>query len=335
MSAQLITTRDDWNQALTASAPDADFLQSWEWGEFQRASGWEPVRLRISADGFTGAVQGLRRKLLPGIFYWYFPRLILAAELWPELIVWSKNTNATWLRLESGQNFDFDSVLVLGKNFLSEPPRQPEVSWQLDLQKSAPELLAAMHAKTRYNINLAERKGVTVKIGADSAVFLKLMQETTARDGFAAHSPGYYQEMLRVPFVEQLTAYHNGEPLAAGLFTNYNKVYTYVHGASANHDRELMAPYALQWVGIQRGQALGAARYDFWGIAPPVTTPGALHTQTFHGYTWSTEHKLSGVTRFKAGFGGELVQYPRAVIVKHRPYTYTFVNFLQKIRRVI
>ena len=150
-----------------------------------------------------------------------------------------------------------------------------------------------MHQKTRYNIRLAEKKGVEVHVGGekDFEDFWKLMSQTSDRDAFRVHDREYYQKMLAVDhnFIKLFCARYQGKLLAASIVSFFGDTVTYMHGASSNEHREIMAPYALQWQVIKIAQEAGYKYYDFYGI---------------------NEKKWPGVTRFKLGFGGREIDYP-------------------------
>jgi lipid II:glycine glycyltransferase (peptidoglycan interpeptide bridge formation enzyme) len=102
-----------------------------------------------------------------------------------------------------------------------------------------------------------------------------------------------------------------------------------LHGASSNEERNLMAPYLLQWEGIKLAKQLGCKYYDFWGISP---APRAGEASTcFHNLCWSATHRWTGVTRFKAGFGGSVKEYPQAVDVVLSGWKYGVYRLVRKL----
>jgi len=201
----------------------------------------------------------------------------------------------------------------------------------LDLNLSLEDLLSAMHAKTRYNIRLAEKKDVEIVSKKDGDIFWSLNEETKERDKFHSHEKSYYTNMLELGNVYQMTAYYNNQPLSSGIFVYYGEKFTYVHGASSNTERNVMAPYLLQWKAIQFAKELGAKEYDFGGIAKPMKDGNGIVT-CFHTLCWDPLDKLMGVTRFKAGFGGKTFSYGNAFELILRPRLYAFV---QKIKGII
>jgi len=158
--------------------------------------------------------------------------------------------------------------------------------------------MAAMHQKTRYNIKVAAKNGITTRVTnhpKDVDRFLKLMDETAGRDKFTQHDAPYLAKTLYTLSAAHMArlrvAELNGAMLAANLEVNYGNTYTYLYGASSSKIRKVMAPYALQWDAIRQAKAEGAKWYDFWGCNPESkATP-------LYKPSWD------GITRFKLGWG--------------------------------
>jgi len=183
----------------------------------------------------------------------------------------------------------------------------------VDLNASEEEILARMKQKARYNIRLAEKKGVSVRVGMkeDLPMLYKMYAETSVRDGFVIRDEGYYKTVwetfmsktnspisnspvsnLQSPFTEPLIAEVNDEPVAA-IFVFYfaGRAY-YVYGMSSAVHREKMPTYLLQWEAMKRAKAKGCNFYDLWG-APDV---------------FDESDSLWRVYRFKEGLGGKVVR---------------------------
>jgi len=264
---------------------NASFLQSLEWGDFQEFSGHTVIRLSTGKNNIQGIIKTKAR------FYKeaYFGGTNLSEEEIKEVVDYFKQKKYTVVQ--------FDQVT----NAQGEPAiRQPGQTMVLDLQKSTDELFLNMHSKTRYNIRLAEKKGVTIKQEKNILGFWVLNTETSDRSNFTPHEKKYYETLFNLDIVKQFSASINGKLLASNLCLEYNGTFYYLHGASSRENKNLMAPYLLQWKQIQYAKEKGFNIYDFWGVAPKAETG-----ETFHNYTWKKNHKWSGFTRFKAGFGGE------------------------------
>ena len=174
----------------------------------------------------------------------------------------------------------------------------------IDLSASEDEMLARMKQKTRYNVRLAEKKGVTIRVGmqADLSMLYKMYAETSVRDEFVIRDEGYYQTVWQtfmqpstvhgLPSAEPLIAEVNGEAVAA-IFVFYfaGRAY-YVYGMSRDAHREKMPTYLLQWEAMKRAKNHGCKVYDLWG-APEV---------------FSENDSMWGVYRFKEGLGGQVLR---------------------------
>lgn len=175
----------------------------------------------------------------------------------------------------------------------------------IDLDPSEEEMLARMKQKTRYNVRLAEKKGVALRVGSqqDLPMLYRMYAETSVRDGFVIRDEGYYKTVwetfmtpqvsnIQSPFCEPLIAEVDSEPVAA-IFVFYfaGRAY-YVYGMSRNAHREKMPTYLLQWEAMKRAKAKGCTVYDLWG-APDV---------------FDESDSMWGVYRFKEGLGGSVVR---------------------------
>ncbi len=181
---------------------------------------------------------------------------------------------------------------------------QPPRTMLLDLRPSSDDILAAMKQKTRYNIRLAERKGVTVREGAreDLSAFIRLMHATGERDGFGIHAPEYYRrayEVFAPDDVALLFAEYEKRPLSAVMVFKNGSRAAYLYGASSNEERNRMPNYAAQWSAIQWAKAQGCTTYDLWGL------PDASEEELEAQFTQRNDG-LWGVYRFKRGFGGQI-----------------------------
>ena len=192
---------------------------------------------------------------------------------------------------------------------------QPHRSVILDLDKSEEELLAAMHHKTRYNIKVAEKYGITSDRSDDFESFWKLMQKTSKRDKFGSHPKPYYDALLHFEsdhfHVGLILAKHEGKPVAGAILALMGNTAYYLHGASDHEFRSMMAPYALHWGIIKYLKDSGRyTQYDFWGI---------------------DAQKYPGVTRFKLNWGGRQVEYPGAFDLSIRPFWFLMYKILRNI----
>jgi lipid II:glycine glycyltransferase (peptidoglycan interpeptide bridge formation enzyme) len=162
-----------------------------------------------------------------------------------------------------------------------------------------------MKQKTRYNIRLADRKGVTVQPWTDLRAFAAMTLETAERDQFGAHSHAYFQRAYDIfrpsAGCEIFVAEVEGEPVAAMMVFARGQRAWYFYGASLSIHREKMPTYLLQWEAMRWAKARGCTSYDLWGI------PDA-DEKTLEDQFTSRSDGLWGVYRFKRGFGGQILR---------------------------
>jgi lipid II:glycine glycyltransferase (peptidoglycan interpeptide bridge formation enzyme) len=186
-----------------------------------------------------------------------------------------------------------------------------------------------MKQKTRYNIRLAEKKGVRVRQGeeADLAGYYELARLTARRDGFDIHNLAYYQMAYRLFSPHQcarLLAEFEGALLAALLVFKFGSSAYYFYGASSNEHRNLMPAYLIQWAAIRWAKAQGCTHYDLWGIpdAPPAMLEAEFQER---------QDGLWGVYRFKRGFGGQIVKSIGAYDYVYQPLWYRLYRWWRSI----
>ena len=206
----------------------------------------------------------------------------------------------------------------------------------IDLTTGENELLAGMKQKTRYNVNLALRKGVVVRTGkpGDIDQLIQMYAETSVRDGFVIRSDGYYREVwnsfmfqqgsirLDQPVAEALIAEMEGEPISAVIIFRFAAKAWYLYGMSRTAHRDKMPNYLLQWEAIKRAKAAGCITYDLWGAPDEFVDSDPL---------W-------GVYRFKEGLGGTVHRYLGAWDLPlnrmlYRLYTRTLPGLLDIMRK--
>ena len=281
----------DWNAYVTQYSPKfGAFLQSYEWGEFQKALGRPVARIFLEQEGKTMLGQVVQMSLPLGQYYWYIPKGPLGNMEPNDAIRMLRDhlDGAMFLRLEPSVHHGLKRVQDM----------QPRATTILDLRKDIEEILAGMKSKTRYNIRLGLRKKVDVRfVDAKEYLgdFIRLMNQTKVRDGFSAHPTGYYEQLLNVLSDGEVRArlamaFYEEIPIAANIIIDFDKTRTYLHGATSNLHRNVMAQYVLHHFLIEDAKKQGFEWFDFWGIAPQDTNEKS---------SWA------GITRYKLSFGGE------------------------------
>ncbi len=295
-----------WNR-FVASIQGAHFQQGWEWGELGPSLGGQAVRLAACQDGEMVAamqvfINPVRRTQQTHFMVPRGPALkqVTVQSMAPLLDAartLGLEHRSIGIRVEpnvSVADAQYSDMLTSLGLHPSHPPSQPRSSWILDLGKDEDALLAEMKQKTRYNIRLAARKGVEVHEAGlgDLDAFYALYQQTAKRDDFFIHAKPLYHTMFSL--YEQtrsfclLFARYRGQLIGAVTLLRMGATCWYLHGASSNEHRNLMAPYLLQWKAIERAKRWGCSLYDFRAV------PDLLRE----------DQDMYGVYRFKEGFGG-------------------------------
>lgn len=297
-----------------------DFLQSEEWRKFQAATGKRTFH--ISADGFWA---NIIEHTLPIVGkYFYIPRgpIFMNHEARimnqgiKEIINLAKKEKSNWIRID-GDYKNSDYKIVKAPHDM-----QPQEVFVIDIEKSEEVLLNAMKQKTRYNLKLAEKRGVKIFTSREKKYidhFCDLVEITAKRDKITPHPRNYYQKMLAtIPesILRLYVAEYDNKIIAANLVVLYGDTATYLHGASDNEYRNVMAPYLLQWQQIQDAKKVGCVKYDFGGV------------KTNGGSSWA------GITKFKTGFAPDIkpIEFPGSYDIVVNPMKYYLYRFLQTVK---
>jgi peptidoglycan pentaglycine glycine transferase (the first glycine) len=313
----------EWNQYLQ-NYPNAHLLQTGEWGELKSAFGWTPVRL---VNGGAG-VQILFRKLPLGLTIGYIPKAVISGQ-WAvdsgQLLAFSeidsvcRQNHAIFLKIEPDLWDDQKPETWNLKLETSPHNIQPPRTIIVDIKGSEDEILARMKQKTRYNIRLAEKKGVIVRGWDDLTAFHQMMLVTGGRDRFGVHSYEYYKRayelMHEKGMCEILLAEFEGKPLAALFVARHGNRAYYLYGASTDEERNRMPTYLLQWEAMKWAKNHGCEEYDLWGVPDEDEATLEANFEKRHDGLW-------GVYRFKRGFGGELKRAAQAMDRVYNPLLY-------------
>ncbi len=311
-----------WNQFIQ-NHPNVHLLQTGEWGELKSAFGWDAVRI---TNGEVGA-QILFRRLPLGFTIAYIPKgpvcsglsSVVSEPFWNEIDSICKQYHAVFLKVEPDMWGDAPLTTRRPSLITSKHNIQPPRTVIINIQDSEEQILAHMKQKTRYNIRLAEKKGVTVRAWDDVAAFHKMMRITGERDRFGVHSLEYYQRAYNLlhpkDMCEILLAEYEGKPLAALFVARSGDQAYYLYGASTDEERNRMPTYLLQWEAMKWARARGCGAYDLWGV--PDEDEATLEANFD-----KRQDGLWGVYRFKRGFGGELKRAAQALDRVYNPLLY-------------
>jgi len=321
------------------------FLQSAAWGRFKAGFGWTARAFLVEWEpGLSRPLLVLCRKIAPGVRMAYAPlgpeppdglgappggaAAEIARGIRPHL-----PPDVAFVRFDppwSGPDGGFPEGLPPPFRRAAADVQPPDTV-VVDLSPSPEDILAAMKPKWRYNIGLAEKRGVSVDPSPDSGAGLRsglgafhgLLAETARRDGISMHGLEYYEALFGAyggepqQSVRLYVARHGGERLAAAVVLFRGEEATYLYGASSNDRRNLMAPYALQWRAMRDAKEAGCLRYDLFGI-PPDENP---------------DHPMAGLYRFKTGFGGAILHRPGSWDFPYRPARCALFALAESLRQ--
>ncbi len=290
-------------------------VQSPEWGEVKTKIGTPAVR--------AGGVQFTLHKVpfLP-FNIGYCPKVDIEKIGWEQLKATAKEHKCIFVKIEPNESVKVSQCQGVKDRELREA--KPIFATQtilLDLTKSEEELLANMKQKTRYNVRLARKKGVVVEERNDEEgleIFLKLQKETAKRQGFFVHPDSYYRTVWEVLYPKGLAhlliAKVENTPVVAWLLLKYQDTFYYPYGGSSTEYRKYMASNLMMWEAIKLGKKLGCNVFDMWGATDDEKDP------------WY------GFTRFKLGYGGQLVSFPGAYDLVLNPLLYYPFILMDKLR---
>lgn len=313
MDLTLVDDAVAWDQFVAASEKP-HIMQSWSWGELKSATGWRPHRVRLGNAGLSVLERDfpkIGRRFLyacrgPIVALGWKPGEV--AALFDALTELAESRRAVFLKIDPDvpKLTDWVTAPLAASGFRPAPVSggfagiQPRCVFRLDISRSESDLLAAMEQKTRYNIRLAEKKGVAIRPisgKADLDAFYKVLVETARRDGFMVRSARYFHDIQRLLGPRGQCRYFlsekDGAVLGGALALKMGPVCWYAYGASSNEGREFMPNHLMQWTLIRWAKEQGCRLYDFRAV-PCEITP---------------DHPLHGLYRFKKGFGGTMTEF--------------------------
>lgn len=357
----------NWN-AIIGALPGAHILQTSQWASVKAKFGWQPIFATWETAGAIAAASLVLQRTIPVAGFAARMRIIYLPK--GPLLNWNDPSARCQVledlhcltRRQGGIFVKIDPDVVIGTGVPGHPQAQEdpnglqtvanlrERGWRfsneqiqfrntilLDLSPDEETLLAKMKQKTRYNIRLAMRQGVRVRIGAaaDFPMLYRMYAETSLRDSFVIRDEPYYRHVWQTflpnpqhasnplePVAEPLIAEVEGQAVAALILFRFAGKAWYLYGMSGQEHRQKMPNYLLQWEAIRRAKATGCRVYDLWGAPDHFDE---------HDPLW-------GVYRFKEGLGGQVVRHIGAWDLPVQPllyrlYTQTLPRLLHVMRR--
>lgn len=309
-------------------------LQTKEWAKLRESQGW---RIHWVQD-----ILVLEKPLPFSKSFLYVPELdfyqLEIAKNLEKIKEIAKKSQSIFIRLDilNKKNSKFGQIIANNltkygfKKAFEEI--QPEYRQIADITKTEEQILAQMKPKGRYNIRVAQKNQVScikydaseIKTGID--IFYDLFKNTAVRDGFGIRPKSYFVNLMNIlqpaGLAELLVCSYNGKPVAAGIFTFYDEIASYLYGASSSEARNVMAPYLMHWEAIKLAKEKGCKLYDLLAISPFGENPNQKLVK-----------KYEGITRFKEQFGGRKLQTFGSWDLVMKPCWYGLFKMIEKIRR--
>lgn len=333
---------DHWNELIVANPDGGHFLQSSQWGEFKAEWGWKPLRFILEGnDGKKLAIQILKRKT-PFGWIWYCPKgpnlSSFSSDQWHYLLkslaeIAEKN-NCLLIKIEpeiieTDEEIKKYASLGLIKSRLD---LQFKATTFVDLKRTEEEILAGFKQKTRYNIRLAQKYGITVNEDSSREgmqILYNLYKETSTRAIFfirpKEYTLSYWKKCIEANLGKIFIASLNGEPLAALFAYHLGKKIWYKDGGSSRNSQKTMSPYALQWTAMRWAKHNGFETYDMVAVPP-------LKERNEKSPWW-------GLYRFKSGFNPDITEFIGCLDLPIKKQTYSIwrkiePRFLQIYKKI-
>lgn len=324
-------------------------LQSFEWGEFREKTGVKVIRRGVVkngkiVDGFTLTIHKVpKTKFTIG----YLPKgNNPSKEITVELEKIGQENNCIFIQLEpnilNSQKLEVSSQKMVS----SFHPLFTKYTFILDISKSEEDLLRTFHSKTRYNIRVAQKHGVTVSeknSEKDFKKYLELTYETTTRQKFYAHTPSYHTKMwetlgqksgdgslksgLKAHLLtatyspnSNLQSPNSRSTLASWVLFTFHDTLYYPYGASSSMHRNVMASNLIMWEAIKFGKKLGLNKFDMWGALSD--TP-------------DTKDPWYGFHKFKEGYGATHIEFAGSFDLVIKPKVYELYKIADKLRWIL
>lgn len=315
-------------------------IQSWEWGEFRKSTGLDLVRLgHFEGNKMVKAYQLTFHKVpMFSQNIGYLPKGPMPDnDMIRALTDLGRRKNAAFIKIEPNVVVNWDAgnrngsseqkmvdELKKFKLVVSKKSLFTKFNFIVDLARSNDQIMSSFSQKTRYNIGIAQKKGVEVYEGtedADFEIYLKLYFDTTRRQKYFGHTIAYHKKVWEIlkpaGMTRVLIAKYQGEPLVAWMLLNFGDTLYYPYGGSSSKHREVMASNLVCFEAIALGKRIGLLNFDMWG----ALGPDANNSDSWFGFH-----------RFKAGYGPRHVEYVGTFDLVLAPAIYNTLNLADRIR---
>lgn len=330
------TDQKKWDKFVT-SHDDANFLQSWAWGDFHEARKKTVVR-RIALDNddkiiasYVGQVETAKRGTYMAIaggpiMDWSNKKLREA--VFADIKEQAEKNHCVFVRIRP-QIIENEKNRALFKQLGLKPaPMYLSVEYAgiLDISKPEEEILAGASQGLRRKIRKAQKNNITVTTSTDPKeikTFYKIQLETAARQKFVEFSEDFlrkqFEAFAKYDEVKLYTAKLGDEILAQNFMIFYGNEASYHYGVSTELGTKYSGAPLLHMQAMRDARERGIKRYNFWGITAEN----------------DTKHRFYGVSQFKRSFGVEELIYLHAHDLIIKPAQYKLTYLLEKTRAKI
>ena len=329
------TQREEWNR-FVINSPRGHLMQTWEWGVFKQATGWQVERLGLERGGQLIAVAQLFFRPIPllPMTIAYIPKGPVvdlqdekaATKLFASIHEIARRRQTIFLKIEPnvldsagiGESLQYYGFQATAQT------NQPRSTIVIDLREGEERLLSKMRHKTRQLIRRAERDGVEIVRGdtADLDSFYTMLRATGEIKDIPVHEKEFYKEawqaFRQIESVKLLLARYRGEVVAGKMVFIFNGRSLHLWGGTSSKGRDIHASYLIQWESIKWALRHGCYACDLWGIPDEIAEAARRGEEI----PQRQENGLWGVYTFKRGFGGEIETYVGAYDYPYSPLLY-------------
>ena len=320
------STREEWDRFVSGH-PEANFLQSWQWGDAHLAQNFRILRHKLVVDGSIGAIvlgiikdakRGRYLEIAGGPLVDWTDE-VLVRELIEQIKTYARVHECVFIRIRpQAQHIN---LRVFGGR-PAQMHLHAEHTSMLDVIPDEETLLERMRQQTRYEVKRAPRRDIDVRVEQSQGAlerFTRMQADTAARQHFIPSSPVFLTAIMHA-FGSDFSiyeAYKDGQLLNSALIISWGQEVDYFEAASTPEARKEPGAYAILWQAIQDAKTRGITRCNFWGIAPND----------------NPHHRYAKVTTFKRGFGGDDVTYTHAHDFVIKPLAYTKNWIVESVRK--
>lgn len=312
---------------------------------FLQSTYWEEIKKRLGNKTFRLGNVFMQATKVPRLPYFvgYIPRANLSDINWDLLISEGKKNNLVYISIDPENKFEeFEFDFKANKEFKVSKgmPTHLQYNTVLNLTKTEEDLLSGMKQKHRYNLKLAEKKGVSVKIESTEQAFsefLKLYLLTLNRQDYFGRGENYIKTVWNTlkefenkeskELIYIATAYFEEKPIASWMLILFEDTICYPYGGTSDEYRNVMGTYKLIWEIIKWGKLKGYKKLDLFGLEADKSSEARGQTSE------QLEPEFSdGYSRFKVGFGGEIIKYADTIDLIINPKLYKPIKSAASLR---